>query len=135
MAEVKGSGWCCVAPLVSSSSSSFVFFFFRGPFSRGPLSRTRASECSDRSQLLFSSSSPVLFLSLSLCIYIFYILHAIYIYMCIYIYIYIYNSASRVLSAREKGRGGGERRWYESGGEPVGERKEERRGERSQRGH
>lgn len=54
MAEVKGSGWCCM-PLLPpvSSSSSFFFFFFRGPFSRGPLSRTRASECPDRSQVLF----------------------------------------------------------------------------------
>lgn len=75
MAEVKGSGWCCM-PLLPPVSSffSFFFFFFRGPFSRGPLSRTRASECPDRSPspLFFFLPLPPsfsLFLSLSLYIY------------------------------------------------------------------
>jgi len=120
--------WSPLPPPPSSSSS------FGAPFLGAHLA---AREPPSARIEVNSSSPPPLPFSFSLCLYayIYFIYYMLYIYIYVYIYIYIYNSASRVLSAREKGRGGGERRWYESGGEPVGERKEERRGERSQRGH
>lgn len=112
-----------------SSLFSFFFFFFRGLFSRGPLSRTRASECSDRSWVLFFLS-PSFFLSL-------------YFFLSLFLYIIYIYSTSSALSAheREEARGtrddDGERPGYEQEegrGALRGEKRRRKQSGRSQRG-